>query len=63
MVDADLAADRAVDLRQERRRHHDQGKSASVSRGDETGQIADDSAAQGDDQGVAIGALLCASSS
>ena len=63
MVDADLAPDRAVDLGQERGRHHDERKSASERRRDETGQIADDPAAQRDDQGVAIGASCVTSSS
>ena len=55
MVDPDFAPDRAIDLRQERRRHHDERKAAGEGCGNETGQIADDPAAQGDDQGVAIG--------
>ena len=52
----DLAPDRAVDLGEERGRHHDQGKSAREGGGDEAGQVADHAAAQGDDQRVAIGA-------
>ena len=55
MVDADLASDRAVDLGQERRRHHQQGESARESGGDEAGQVADHAAPQGDDERMAIG--------
>ena len=56
VIDADLAADGAVDLRQKRRGHHDERKSAQERCGDETGQITDHTAPQCNDQGVAIGA-------
>ncbi len=55
MIDADLAADRAVDLRQQGRRNHDQGEPAGECGGDEAGEVADHAAAQGDDQRMAIG--------
>ncbi len=55
VVDADLAADRAVDLRQERRRHLDDRDAAEVGRGGESGDVADDPAADGDDRRRAIG--------
>ena len=55
MVDPDLAADRAVDLGEQSRRHHDQGKPASERGRDKAGEVADHAASQGDDQRVAIG--------
>ena len=55
MVDADLAADGAIDHRQQRGRHHQQRQAAVVGRGDEAGQVADDAAADRDDQRLAIG--------
>ena len=55
VVDADLAADRAVDLRQERRGHLDDRHAAKVGRGGEPGDVADDAAADGDDGRRAIG--------
>ena len=55
VVDADLAADRAVDLREERRRHLDDRHAAEVRGGGEPGDVADDSAADGDDRRRAIG--------
>ena len=55
MVDPDLAADRAVDLGKQSRRHHDQGKPAGERGRDKTGEVADHAAPQGDDQRVAIG--------
>ena len=50
VVDADLAADRAVDLRQQRRRHLDDRDAAQVGRRGEAGDVADDAAADGDDR-------------
>ena len=41
MVDADLAADRAVDLREQRRRHLDDGDAAQVRRRGEAGDVAE----------------------
>ena len=55
VVNPDLAADRAVNLGQERGRHHDERKSTGERCRDEAGQVADNTAAQRDDQGVAIG--------
>ena len=49
VVDADLAADGAIDHRQQRRRHHEQRQAAVVGRGREAGQVADDAAADRDD--------------
>ncbi len=49
MVDPDLAADRAVDLGEQSRRHHDQGKAAGERGGDKAGEVADHAAPQGDD--------------
>ena len=58
MVDADLAANRAVHLRQQRRRHVGQRDAAKISRRGEAGRVAEDAAADGDDAGAAIGAVL-----
>ena len=55
MVDADLAADRAVNLREQRRWHVDERHAAQKCRGREPCHIADDAAADGDDGGPAIG--------
>jgi hypothetical protein len=55
VVDPHLAADGAVDLRQQARRDHQQGQAAGVGRGDEAGQVADDPAAQRHDARVAVG--------
>ena len=55
MIDPDLAADRAVDLGEQGRRHHDQGKPAGERGRDKAGEVADHAAPQGDDQRVAIG--------
>ena len=49
VVDADLAADRAVHLRQQRRRHVHERDAAQVGRRGEAGHVADDAAAEGDD--------------
>ena len=58
MVHAHLAADGAVDLREQGRRHLDQLDAAQVRRGDEARHVADDAAADGDDAGAAIGLQL-----
>jgi RNA polymerase sigma factor (sigma-70 family) len=50
VVDADLAADRRIDHRQERRRHHQQRQAAVERRRHEAGQVADDAAADRHDQ-------------
>ena len=50
VVDADLAADRAVDLRQQRRRHLDDRDAAQIGRRREAGDVADDAAADGDER-------------
>ena len=48
VVDADLAADRAVHLRQQRRRHVHEGDAAQEARRGKAGRVADDAAADGD---------------
>ena len=53
-IDADLAADGAVHLRQQRRRHLHKRDAAQIRRGDEPGQIADHAAAERDDEGFAF---------
>ena len=58
MIDADLAADRAVHLRQQRRRHVGQRDAAEISRRGKACRVAEDAAADGDDAGAPIGALL-----
>ena len=56
VVDADLAADRAVPTcASSVVGTMTSGSAAGVGRGDEAGQVADDAAAQGDDRRVAIG--------
>ena len=56
VVDADLAADRAVHLRQQRRRHvHERDAAQEGGRG-EAGDVADDAAADGDEGAAAVGA-------
>ena len=54
-IDADLAADGAVDLGQQRRRDLQEAEAAGEGGGDEAGQIADDAAADGHDQRTAVG--------
>ena len=54
MVDAGLAADRGVDLREQRRRHLHEVDAALVAGGGEAGHVADDAAAERDDAGVAV---------
>ena len=55
MVDADLAADGAVDLREQRRRHMHQRDAPQVGRRREARHVADHAAAEGDERGRAIG--------
>ena len=50
VVDADLAADRAVHLREQRRRHVHERDAAQVGRGGEPGHVADDAAAERDER-------------
>ena len=58
VVDADLAADRAVDLGQQGGGHHDQRQPARVGRRGKAGQVADHASAQGQHHGVPIGTEL-----
>ena len=53
-VDADLPADGAIHLRQQRRRHLHDAEAAEKGRGGETGHVADHSAAEGDDRRGAV---------
>ena len=55
MIDAHLAADRAVDLSEQCRRHVDQRDAAQVSGRDEAGHVSDDAAPHRDDGCAAIG--------
>ena len=54
VVHADLAADRAVHLRQQRRRHLHDGDAAEVRGRGKTGDVADHAAADGDDRADAV---------
>ena len=63
VVDADLAADRAVHLRQQRRRDLHDRDAAQVGRRGEAGGVADDAAADRDDRAGAIGAARLISAS
>ncbi len=54
-IHRDLAADGAVDHRQQRRRDHEERQAAGVGRSDEACEIADDAAADRDDQRPPIG--------
>ena len=58
MVDADLAANRAVDLRQERGRYVDERDAAQVGGGGVAREVADDAAAERDEGGRALGVRL-----
>ena len=58
VVDADLAADGAVDLREQGGRHVHQVYPAQVRRGREPDGVADDPAAHRDDRRLAVGAAL-----
>jgi len=55
MIDADLAADGAIDHRQERGRDHQQRNAARVGCGGEARKVADDAAADRDDERLPIG--------
>ena len=55
-IDAHLAADRAVDLRQQRGWHLHEAQPAGERGGDEAGQVADHAAADGNHDRLAIGA-------
>ena len=55
-VDAGLAADRGVDLREERGRNLDVADAAHVDGGEEAGDVADDAATEGEEERVAVGA-------
>jgi hypothetical protein len=55
-VDAGLAADAAVDLREHGGGHERPGQAAEQGGGDESGDVADDAAAERDDGGVAVDA-------
>ncbi len=55
MVDADLSADRAVDVGQERRGHLDEGDAAGVGGGREAGRVSHDAAPHGHDDGTPVG--------
>ena len=55
-VDRGLAADRAVDLRQQRRRHLHEIDAAQQRRRGKAGDIADDAAAERDEHGAALDA-------
>jgi hypothetical protein len=57
MIDARLAADRRIDLRQQRRGHLDERHAAHVAGGRETGHVADHAAAECDQRRLAIGTL------
>ena len=54
VVDAGLAADRGVDLREQRGRHLHEVDAALVAGGGEAGHVADHAAAERDDAGVAV---------
>ena len=58
MIDRGLAADRRVDLGEQRRRHLQQGHAPLIGRRGESGQIADDTAAERNQQSRAFGAQL-----
>ena len=58
MIDADLAADRAVHLRQQRRRDVGQRDAAKERRRGKTGRVAEDAAAHRDDARAPIRAVL-----
>ena len=55
MVDAGLAADGRVDLREQRRRHLDERHAALIDSGCEAGDVTHDAAAEGDDHRLALG--------
>ena len=55
MIDADFAADRAVDLREQRRWHVDERDAAEICGRGEAGHVADDAAADRNEDGASIG--------
>ena len=57
-VDAGLAADRGIHLRQQRGRHLHEAYAAAHDAGGKAGEVADDAAAQGDDDTAALQAHL-----
>ena len=57
-VDAGLAADRGIDLRQQGGRHLDEVDAAQQRRGGKAGEIADHAAAQRDQRRLAVGPLV-----
>ena len=54
VIDPGLAADRGIDLRQQRRRHLYEIDAALVTGRRKSGDVADDTAAECDDAGIAI---------
>src|SRR5579884_239168 len=54
-VDAGLAAKRGVDLREQRSRDTDVANAAHIDGGEEAGEVADDTASEGEQDGVAVG--------
>ena len=54
-VDAGLAAERGIDLREQRGGQADVADAAHVDGGQEAGDVADDAAAKGEQDGVAVG--------
>ncbi len=58
MIDAGLAADRRVDLREQRRRHLDDADAAHVDRRGEAREVADHAAAERDHHALAVRAVL-----
>ena len=57
VIDAGLAADRGIHLRQQRRRHLHVGDAALVAGGGKPGQIAHHAAAERDDRAIAPEAI------
>ncbi len=57
VIDTGLAADRRIDLCQQRRRHLNEGHTALVRSGGEAGQVADHTTAQGNDRRATVAAL------
>ena len=53
-VDAGLAADRGIDLREQRRRHLDEAHAAPHDAGGKAGEVADHAAAEGEDDVAAL---------
>lgn len=55
MIDADLAADGAIDLGEKGRGNHEKRETASVGCGHEAGEVADDASSEGEDRCMAVG--------